>query len=134
MENVWKQAELLASMPTRVGLLRDVCRVLSSEGIDMRSIEAYDNDATGEFYLITSNDEAAAKRLTEMGADIGSNEVVCAELKNHPGALLELATAIADNGINIWQMRATSAPGNETALVVFRVEDPAALVGMLREI
>ena len=134
MENVWKQAELLASMPTRVGLLRDVCRVLSSEGIDMRSIEAYDNDGTGEFYLITSNDEAAAKRLTEMGADIGSNEVVCAELKNNPGALLELATAIADNGINIGQMRATSAPGNETALVVFRVEDPAALVGMLREI
>ena len=134
MENVWKQAELLASMPTRVGLLRDVCSVLSSEEIDIRSIEAYDNDSSGEFYLITSNDALAAERLAEMGADIGSNEVVCAELENHPGALLDLATAIADAGINIWQMRATSAPGNETTLVVFRVEDPGVLAEMLRRV
>lgn len=134
MENVWKQAELLASMPTRVGLLRDVCSVLSSEGINIRSIEAYDHDASGEFYLITSNDALAAERLAEMGADIGSNEVVCAELENDPGALLDLATAIAEAGINIWQMRATSASGNERALVVFRVEDPGALAEMLRHV
>lgn len=132
MENVWKQAELLASMPTRVGLLRDVCKALDAEGIDIRSIEAYDNDDTGEFYLITNNDDLAAAKLAEMGADVASTDVVCAELENAPGALLCLASAIADAGINIWQMRATSTVGNETALAVFRVEDPSSLVTVLK--
>jgi hypothetical protein len=134
MENVWKQTELLASMPTRVGLLRDVCKVLEAGGIDIRSIEAYDNDDSGEFYLITSDDGPATEKLTEMGADVASAEVVCAELENRPGALLHLASAIADAGINIWQMRATSAAGNETALMVFRVEDPTELVALLEQI
>jgi len=132
MENVWKQTELLASMPTRVGLLRDVCAALDAEGIDIRSIEAYDNEDTGEFYLITSHGDLAATKLAEMGADVASTDVVCAELDNEPGALLALAGAIADAGINIWQMRATSTVGNETALVVFRVEDPSSLVAVLK--
>jgi hypothetical protein len=131
MPSVWKQIELVASMPSRVGLLRDICRVLNAEGIDIRSIEAYDNDDRGEFYLITSDDEVASAKLAEMGADIASSEVVCAELENHPGALLELAEAIGDAGFNIWQMRCTNMPSNETALVVFRVEDPGALVAVL---
>jgi hypothetical protein len=131
MRNVWKQVELIASMPRRVGLLRDVCRVLNSEGIDIRSIEAYDNGDRGEFYLITSDDDLATSKLAEMEADIASAEVVCAELDNRPGALLALAEAIADAGINIWQMRCTSTATNDTALVVFRVEDPDALVNML---
>jgi hypothetical protein len=115
-----------------VGLLRDVCRVLNSEGIDIRSIEAYDNGDRGEFYLITSDDDLATSKLAEMEADVASAEVVCAELENRPGALLTLAESIADAGINIWQMRSTSTSANETALVVFRVEDPGALVEMLR--
>ena len=134
MHNVWQQVELIASMPTRVGLLRDVCRALESEGIDIRSVEAYDNQDRGEFYLITSDDELAATKLAEMGADVGSNDVVCAELQNSPGALLALSGAIADAGINIWQMRSTSTSQSESALVVFRVEDPGALVEMLRSL
>ncbi len=133
MENVWKQSELLATMPTRVGLLRDVCRALSDKKVDIRSVEAYDNDANGEFYLITSDDWAAESVLREMGADVVLSDVVCAELENRPGALLDLASAIADANINIWQMRSTSTPDSKTALVVFHVENPAALVAMLRE-
>jgi hypothetical protein len=132
MRSVWKQAELHACMPTRIGLLRDVCSVLDAQGIDIRSIEAYDNDAVGEFYLITSDDELAAEKLGVMGADVASADVVCAELENRPGALLDLAATIAEAGINIWQMRATSAAGNTSALAVFRVEDPGALVEALR--
>jgi len=132
--NVWQQAELVASMPTRVGLLRDVCAALKLADIDIRSIEAYDNDDRGEFYLITSDDESAEAELTKMGGDVASADVVCAELANHPGALLELSQAIADAGINIWQMRCTSVATNETALVVFRVEDPSALVEMLGDL
>ena len=133
MENVWKQTELLATMPTRVGLLRDVCKALTDKGVDIRSIEAYDNGDNGEFYLITSDDWVAEQVLREMGADVACSDVVCAQLENRAGALLDLAAAIADAGINIWQMRSTSTPDNASALVVFRVENPAALVSMLHE-
>ena len=132
MESVWKQLELIASMPTRVGLLRDVCDLLGAEGIDIRSIEAYDRDRTGEFYLVTSDDDLTAAKLAEMGADVASADVVCAEMENKPGALHELAARIADAGINIWQIRATSTPGNDMALAIFRVEDPDGLVELLR--
>lgn len=133
MERVWEQAELVATMPTRVGLLRDVCKALNEHGIDIRSIEAYDNDDSGEFYLITSDDDLAASALSQIGADVGSVGVVCVELENRPGALQDLATKIADAGMNIWQMRATGTPSSDTALVVFRVDDPQALAAMLQE-
>ena len=134
MDDVWKQAELHATMPARIGLLRDICRALTAKDVDIRSIEAYDNDSVSEFYLITSDDWAAESVLREMGADVAPSDVVCAELENRPGALLDMAAAIADAGINIWQMRSTSTPENETALVVFHVENPTALVAMLRKV
>jgi hypothetical protein len=134
MDNVWKQAELHATMPTRIGLLRDICRALAAKDVDIRSIEAYDNDSVGEFYLITSDDWAAEKILRELGADVAPTDVVCAELENRPGALLDLATAIADADINIWQMRSISTSDSEKALVVFHVENPVALVAMLRAV
>lgn len=132
MRNVWMQAELHASMPTRVGLLRDVCRVLSYKGVDIRSVEAYDNVDNGEFFLITSDDALTESALVEMGADVASSEVVCAEIDNHPGSLLDLAAEVADAGMNIWQIRSTSTVDSETALVIFRVEDPVAFVDVLR--
>ena len=84
MENVWKQSELLATMPTRVGLLRDICRALSDKRVDIRSIEAYDNDANGEFYLITSDDWAAESVLREWGPTSRSQTSSAPSLRTAP--------------------------------------------------
>ena len=129
--NAWVATELKAVGPTRVGLLADVCDVFYTEGIDIVAIGAYDKSGMAEFLMITSDSELAEDKLAGMGMDVTASQVVCVELASAPGALKPVAQALAEAGINVSQIHATTAAGSSTALAVLKVDDPQGVAQMV---
>lgn len=124
--------ELFAKMPARVGLLADVASGLGAHGINIVAIGAYDKSGMGEFYLMTDDNDAATRLLVDMGAEVVENAVVVIDLEERPGSLGEAARAIADGGVNIsWVYATTSGAGREMA--VFRTADNEAAVALVNQ-
>ncbi len=118
--------QLVAKMPDRVGALADVTEALSAAGANMSAICAYGQEGTGEFMLMTSDDETVAEALRNLGAEVSTEKVVVAEMPDAPGALAAAARAIAQDGIQIGYVYGTVAPGATSAVAVFRVADEDA--------
>jgi hypothetical protein len=130
MADVRLAKEIFFRTPTRVGLLADVTETLADAGVNISGIGAYDKDGMGEFLLITNDDATAIAALAALGGEITETEVVVAHLEDTPGTLAKTARKIADAGINIKQVHATTA-GGAHAMVVFRTEDDAEVVRLL---
>ena len=122
--------ELVFKTPTRVGLLADVAEALASAGVNITAIGAYDKDGMGEFLLVTSDEATAAATLAGLGGDVTETEVVVVVVDNEPGALASVARRVADAGINISQVHATTSGGAQ-AMVVLRSDEDARIVELL---
>jgi hypothetical protein len=121
--------ELFCSMPTRVGALADVTGALASAGVNIEAIGAYDKDGRGEFMMIVSDNAAGAEALRALGADVAEKSVVTLEVENRPGALAEAAAVIAEAGINVGWVYATTGEGTTT--IVLRTADNERVVEVL---
>jgi hypothetical protein len=120
--NAKVETELFFVTPTRVGLLAEVTEVLRDAGVDIRAIGAYDKDDHGEFMLIVSDAPLAKMALGRIGINAVEKSVVTVEVPDTPGALAEVARKIADGGVNIGWVYATTS-GAPTATLVLRTED-----------
>lgn len=130
MPKVELRNEILFKAPTRVGLLAEVTEALSAAGVNIYGIGAYDKGDMGEFLLLTSNNRATGEALAELGGSIDLTPVVVAEVSNVPGTLAKVARTIADAGINISQIHATTVDA-PTAMIVLRTDDEARVVELL---
>lgn len=125
--------EILFKAPTRVGLLADVCDALGAKGVNILAIGAYDKGGDGEFLLLTSNNRDASEALLALGGTVDFVPVVWAEMPNEPGALAKIARRIAEHGINVSQIHATTADA-PTAGVVLRTDCEIDVIKMLGDL
>ena len=125
--------ELMFEAPTRVGLLADVTEALSEAGVNIRAIGAYDKGDVGEFLLITSNNRDASDALKSVGGEVDIIPVVVAEVPNRPGELAAISRKIADAGLNIAQIHASSTDA-DTVTIVMQTEHAAQVVDLLADL
>jgi hypothetical protein len=126
--------ELLFKAPTRVGLLADVAEALANAGVDLLAIGAYDKGDNGEFLLLTSNNRIAAEALGPLDGEIDFVPVVVAEVRNEPGTLAEISRRIADAGLNVVQIHATTTPGSPTATMVLLTDDEPKVEDLIADL
>jgi hypothetical protein len=130
MAKVELRNEILYKAPTRVGLLADVMEALRDAGVNVLAIGAYDKGGLGEFLMITDDDKAAHEALGRLGGEMDVQSVVVAEVPNRPGELAAIARRLADNGINVGQVYATSADA-PTVMIVIRAASEIDVVSLL---
>lgn len=130
MATVEIRNELVYRAPTRVGLLAEVAEALHAADVNIYAIGAYDKGDQGEFLLLTSNNRAAGEALTALGGEVDMASVVVVEVPNTPGELALVARKIADAGINISQIHATTTD-SPTAMIVLRTDKEVDLVELL---
>ncbi len=128
--NAKVETELFFVTPTRIGLLAEVSEVLRDAGVDIRAIGAYDEGDHGEFMLIVSDTPTAKVALGRMGINAVEKSVVTVEVPDTPGALAEVARKIADGGVNVGWVYATTS-GAPTATLVLRSQDNDRIVELL---
>ena len=134
MAKVQIRNEIIFKAPTRVGLLADVTEALHDAGVNLIAIGAYDKGDNGEFLMITSNNKLAFEALTPLGGELDMQSVVVAEVPDTPGELATIARKLADHGINVGQVFATSVEGAGTVSVVLTAACEIDVVGLLGDL
>lgn len=125
--------EILFKAPTRVGLLADVSEALYKAGVNITAIGAYDKGDMAEFLLLTSDNRLTNDALGPLGGEVGLVPVVVAEVENRPGELAVIARRLADEGINVAQIHATSTDAPTMTIVLYTSEE-TRVIDLLHEL
>jgi len=99
--------------------LSEPCRLLAEAGIDIRT-------------LIVSDWERGAKVLQEAGYVVNVTQVVAVEVPDRPGGLVELLEVFRKTDINIEYMYAFTFGRGETAVLIFRFDNPDVAIERLQ--
>jgi hypothetical protein len=126
--------EVIFKAPTRVGLLADVTEALMGAGVNIIALGAYDKGDNGEFLMITDNNKIAYEALMGLEGESDMQSVLVAEIPNTRGELAKIARKLADNGINVGQVFATSVDGQPTTFIVLTVACEVDVVGLLEDL
>lgn len=121
--------EVVAAMPSKVGLLAEAAEALGAAGVNIMAISAYEREGEAKFLLLTSDNAKTAEVMRGMGASVTEKTVVALEMANEPGVLADAATRIAGAGVNI-EYAFGSAGDADTAVVVFKTEDDAKVADL----
>ena len=119
------EKQLSVFVQNKVGSLGELCTQLSKASINIKSLSIVDDLEWGIVRLIVDDAERAKELLHKLGLMYGEANVLTVELRNHPGALAEMAEGLARKKINIEQAFAT-ATGDTSLLVMSTTDDKKA--------
>jgi len=112
--------------------LTEPCRRLAAAGIDIRTLTLADTAQFGILRLIVSDWERGARLLEDAGYVVNVTEVVAVEVPDRPGGLAEVLAAFDGTEINIEYMYAFTFGRGETAVLIFRFNNPDAAIEQLQ--
>ncbi len=112
--------------------LSEPCRLLAEAGVDIRTLTLADTEQFGILRLIVSDWERGAKVLQEAGYVVNVTQVVAVEVPDRPGGLVELLEVFRKTEINIEYMYAFTFGHGETAVLIFRFDNPDVAIERLQ--
>lgn len=119
MFQVKEETELKVITPNEPGILGKVLSTLANAGINLVALCAYSQGDKGIFYLITSDNTLAQKRLRSLGYKVKLEKVIACEISDRVGAGAEIGALLGNAAIDIHYCYGTSA-GLGKALLVFK--------------
>jgi hypothetical protein len=114
------RTELTLRLQNSPGTLAKVCQIIADERVD---IVAMNLASPLVLRLVVDNPVHAAETLREHHYHVEEREVIFTTAPNNPGSLLRLARLIADAGINLEYLYATTQDGQSMASIVAGVPD-----------
>jgi len=127
-----KIQQLSVFLENKPGQLRQACRLLADEGINILTLSLADTKQFGLLRLIVADWERARAVLEHNGYVVNLTEVLAVEVPDRPGGLAELLEPIEQAGLNVEYMYAFTASRGDKAVLVFRFDNPDAAIGTLQ--
>jgi hypothetical protein len=121
---------LVLAMPTKVGLLAEVTTALQGAGVDILAVMAHETPSgSGEFMFVTSDADLAEPALEKTGALVSRVPVAVLWMPDELGALDEAMHRIAEAGVDMFSVFATSSQSSY-ATVIVQSTDNEKVVGL----
>ena len=117
MAKASKAKQLSFTLPSKIGLLSEVSSFITAAKINIEAICAYEMGEQGFFMLITDNNTKAKKIVSNMGAEVNSEEIITVEIPNKLGELQKVAKKISDAGIDITYIYGSPVKGKMTLVL-----------------
>jgi hypothetical protein len=110
---------LVLVMPTRIGRLAEVTTALQGAGVNIVAGMGHETPAgNGEFMFVTSDADLAQAALEKTGAAVKRVPVVVLWMPDELGALDEAMHRIADAGVNVTSVFATTSQSSHATVIV----------------
>ena len=120
--------ELLVTVENRVGALAEVANLISSAGINIRTISAWAVGNSASFRLITSDNIKTKEILANHNYTIEEKDIIVVELPDRVGELNNLTTRLKAAGVDLIYLYGTSSkPGTEALIVLSSNNNEKAL-------
>ena len=117
-----KITQLSLFVENRPGALKDICRTLKDNNININTLSLADTQAFGILRLLVKEHERAKTVLEQAGFVVKTTEVLAIPVANCPGGLAELLETLQD--CQVEYMYAFATEFNKQAVMVFRFADP----------
>jgi hypothetical protein len=121
MPKVLKLNQLSFMLPDKIGLLSEVTAFITAAKINIEAICAYSMGEEGFFMIITDNNTKAQKVISQMGAEVNSEDVIAVELPNKVGQLQQVAKKISDADVDISYVY--GSPVKPKMILIFKTAD-----------
>jgi len=110
--------QLMIRVNNKVGSLAQIVSVISSHGINMIALCAYEIGQMVAIMFLTEDNNAAKQLLEKNGVAVREEEVIILRIDNKAGALQYVTDKIADAGIDLALMYGSSDPNAETCSII----------------
>jgi hypothetical protein len=123
--------QICVQMKNESGALHQVTELLKLEGVNIRAISVLDPGDAAVVRMMVDDPELATNALTSGGIAFYEEEVIAAEVPDHPGGLHAVLGALKSAGINVQQLYSylgRSGPHAILILVVDQVEEARAVL------
>jgi len=114
------RTELSLRIPNSPGALAGVCRVLSTERVNVIALTL---EPGGQLRLVVDNHVHGGAVLRDHHHQVAERDVIVTSIPNSPGALAPALKLIADAGINVEYAYGGAGETGGTASVVLGVEN-----------
>lgn len=119
-------------LENRVGALSELCKLISDRSINLLAICAIDTIEEAVLRIVAENEPATLKALKEAGLRVLETDIFLITLDNVPGATGNVATTLAQGGINIDYLYASAHPEGPKSFLVLRTHQMAETERVLK--
>ena len=119
-------------LENKKGRLADVTSILSSRKINIRALTLADTTDFGVLRIIVNDTPTCLEVLKTAGFIAQQTEVIAVEMPDQPGGLHGVLSTFDEHDINIEYMYAFVEKKSNNAVVIFKVDEVAEAVEMLR--
>ena len=102
-----------------------MCKVLSSENLNMHVLSLADTDDYGIVRIVVDQPEKAVEVFRENGYRASISPVIVVKFDNRPGSTTDLLDQLDEHNVNIEYCYAYSADP-KTAYLIFKTNSPGA--------
>lgn len=113
------------------GRLAEFTDILSRNGIDMRALSIAETPEFGILRIIVDDPFNAARIIKDAGYVCSITPVLAVAIPDEPGALFRILTILGDAGVNLEYTYAFTARKEDTAYMIFRVENNEKAIEVL---
>jgi len=124
--------QLSLFLENKPGKMIEPCRILACAGINITTLTLADTQQFGILRLIVSDWQKGTELLKKAGYIVNVTEVVAVEVPDRPGGLAELMEVFSTSNINIEYMYAFTSGRENTAVLIFRFDNPDAAIQFLQ--
>jgi hypothetical protein len=93
--------QLSVFIENKAGRVSEVSDVLGAADVNIRGFSVSDTAEYGIVRLVVDDPDRALAALHDAGFAVKVNEVLCAELPDHPGGLASVLKIVSNAGVNI---------------------------------
>jgi hypothetical protein len=125
--------QIVVTVANKIGILAEMSKLVADHGINIEAVAGYAANDEAKVMLVTADNLRVADALKKAGYNaIKEEEVVIIELENKAGALKNITSVMASQGIDIKQVYGTtcakdcpakiilSTSNNDKAVVAFK--------------
>jgi hypothetical protein len=128
-----RYSQLSVYLENRAGALADLCKVIEQQSINLIAICAIDTIEEAVLRIVPEDHEKTKKALQALSMHVIETEVLAIELPNVPGATGNVASLLAEAGINIDYIYASAHPEEAKAILILRTQSLEEAVKVLSD-
>ena len=125
--------QLSLFVENKPGSLYPICKVLQDNNISIRTLSLADTEQFGILRLLVKEWEKARDVLSAAGFIVKVTDVIALPVEDRPGGLAELLQIVDKHNISVEYMYAFTFGHENTAVMVFRFDDPEATLKCFKD-
>ena len=125
--------QLSVFLENKKGRLAEVTGILAKNKVNIRALSLADSADFGVLRLIVNDPEKGATCLRDERMVVQETDVIGVEVPDEPGGLSRVLKIFDHSNINVEYMYATVERIKDSAIVIFKVADPAKAVKLLKQ-